>query len=124
MLADPAVTSRMADTKALAEVKALENFYTVLQTEPSRAFYGLKHVLKANEAQAIDTLLVSDNLFRYLCKIALNNMFFYVLINLNYLGLKVLKSVNVTLRLSKAYETMEVLLGYFPLFTFQASVST
>ena len=111
MLADPAVTSRMADTKALAEVKALENFYTVLQTEPSRAFYGLKHVLKANEAQAIDTLLVSDNLFRYLCKIALNNMFFYVLINLNYLGLKVLKSENVTLRLSKAYDPiMEVLL--------------
>ena len=65
MLADPAVTSRMADTKAMAEVKALENFYSILQTEPSRAFYGLKHVLKANEGQAIDTLLVSDNLFRY-----------------------------------------------------------
>ncbi|XP_059352470.1 protein pelota-like isoform X2 [Daphnia carinata] len=65
VLADPAVTSRMADTKAMAEVKALENFYAVLQTEPSRAFYGLKHVLKANEGQAIDTLLVSDNLFRY-----------------------------------------------------------
>lgn len=55
----------MADTKAMAEVKALENFYAVLQTEPSRAFYGYKHVLKANEGQAIDTLLVSDNLFRY-----------------------------------------------------------
>jgi protein pelota len=66
VLADPAVTSRMADTKAMAEVKALENFYAVLQTEPSRAFYGLKHVLKANEGQAIDTLLVSDNLFRYM----------------------------------------------------------
>nr|CAG4647097.1 EOG090X07BV [Megafenestra aurita] len=64
VLADPAVTSRMADTKAMAEVKALENFYTILQTEPSRAFYGLKHVLKANEGQAVDTLLVSDNLFR------------------------------------------------------------
>lgn len=55
----------MADTKAMAEVKALENFYSILQTEPSRAFYGLNHVLKANEGQAIDTLLVSDNLFRY-----------------------------------------------------------
>nr|CAG4649379.1 EOG090X07BV [Scapholeberis mucronata] len=64
VLADPAVTSRMADTKAMAEVKALENFYSILQTEPSRAFYGLNHVLKANEGQAIDTLLVSDNLFR------------------------------------------------------------
>nr|CAG4643247.1 EOG090X07BV [Ilyocryptus agilis] len=64
VLADPVVTARMADTKAMAEVRALENFYSVLQAEPSRAFYGLKHVLKANEAQAIDTLLVSDNLFR------------------------------------------------------------
>lgn len=56
----------MADTKALAEVKALEMFYTTLQTEPSRAFYGFKHVEKANQAQAIDTLLISDNLFRYI----------------------------------------------------------
>nr|CAG4638488.1 EOG090X07BV [Cyclestheria hislopi] len=67
VLADPAVTGRMADTKAAAEVRALENFYSVLQTEPNRAFYGLKHVSAANEAQAIDTLLVSDNLFRSQC---------------------------------------------------------
>nr|CAG4650197.1 EOG090X07BV [Sida crystallina] len=64
VLADPMVTARMADTKAAAEVRALENFYAILQTEPSRAFYGLKHVTAANEAQAIDTLLLSDNLFR------------------------------------------------------------
>ena len=64
VLADPVVTSRMADTKATIEVRALEAFYALLQTEPSRAFYGLKHVQKANEAQAIDTLLISDNLFR------------------------------------------------------------
>ncbi len=48
VLADPAVTARMADTKAAAEVKVLENFYTVLNSEPSRAFYGLKHVTKGN----------------------------------------------------------------------------
>ena len=64
VLADPAVTTRMADTKASIEVRALENFYAVLQSEPNRAFYGINHVTKANEAQAIDTLLVSDNLFR------------------------------------------------------------
>nr|CAG4634818.1 EOG090X07BV [Alona affinis] len=64
VLADPAVTARMADTKAMAEVRALENFYAILQSEPSRAFYGWKHVTRANEAQAIDTLLISDNLFR------------------------------------------------------------
>jgi protein pelota len=54
----------MSDTKAAGEVKALEHFYTVLQTEPAKAFYGKKHVLAAAEAQAIETLLISDNLFR------------------------------------------------------------
>lgn len=61
---DPAVVSKIADTKAAGEVKALEQFYYILQTEPAKAFYGKKHVEKANEAQAIETLLISDNLFR------------------------------------------------------------
>lgn len=64
VLMDPAVTAKMTDTKALGEVKALESFYTMLQTEPAKAFYGIKHVEAANESQAIETLLVSDNLFR------------------------------------------------------------
>ena len=64
VLAEPAVISRIADTKAASEVKALEAFYTILQTDPSRAFYGKKHVITANEAQAIETLLISDKLFR------------------------------------------------------------
>lgn len=67
---DPAVINKIADTKAAGEVKALEQFYYTLQTEPAKAFYGKKHVEKANEAQAIETLLISDNLFRY------NNLFF------------------------------------------------
>lgn len=64
VLQDPAVTAKMSDTKAAGEVKALENFYTMLQVEPSKAFYGKKHVMRAAEAQAIETLLISDNLFR------------------------------------------------------------
>lgn len=56
--------SRMADTKALAEVKTLELFYQILMCDPNRAFYGVKHVEKANEHQAVETLLISDNLFR------------------------------------------------------------
>ncbi|XP_015520431.1 protein pelota isoform X1 [Neodiprion lecontei] len=64
VLADPAVVSRVADTKAAGEVRALQAFYTLLQTEPARAFYGKRHVEKANEAQAIETLLISDKLFR------------------------------------------------------------
>ncbi|CAG0914732.1 unnamed protein product [Notodromas monacha] len=65
VLMDPAVvTMKLADTKAAGEVKSLEAFYVMLKTEPSRAFYGLKHVQKANEAQAIEILMVSDSLFR------------------------------------------------------------
>ncbi|XP_071849133.1 protein pelota homolog [Apostichopus japonicus] len=64
ILADPALQVKLADTKASGEVRALESFYSMLQTEPDRAFYGLKCVEAANEALAIETLLISDELFR------------------------------------------------------------
>ena len=64
MLQDPAVLSKLSDTKATGEVKALEQFYATLQVEPAKAFYGKKHVTRAAEAQAVETLLISDNLFR------------------------------------------------------------
>ncbi|CAO1363939.1 unnamed protein product [Diamesa tonsa] len=64
VLQDPAVAARMADTKATGEVKVLEAFYNMLQVEPARAFYGKKHVARAIDALAVDTLLISDNLFR------------------------------------------------------------
>ncbi|XP_058877485.1 protein pelota homolog [Acipenser ruthenus] len=65
VLSDPAVISRLSDTKAAGEVKALEDFYKLLQHEPDRAVYGVAHVERANEAMAIDVLLISDNLFRH-----------------------------------------------------------
>lgn len=64
VLADPTVTTKLADTKASSEVKALDNFFMMLQTEPDRAYYGVTHVEEANEALAIETLLVTDELFR------------------------------------------------------------
>lgn len=64
VLQDPAVQSKLSDTKAASEVKALEQFYQILQTEPSKAFYGKNHVIRAANSQAIETLLISDNLFR------------------------------------------------------------
>ncbi|XP_071944987.1 protein pelota homolog isoform X2 [Antedon mediterranea] len=64
VLSDPDLSTRLADTKAAGEVKALEQFYTMLNTEQDRALYGVKHVEKANEASAIETLLISDTLFR------------------------------------------------------------
>ncbi|XP_074643940.1 protein pelota homolog [Tubulanus polymorphus] len=64
VLCDSGVVSKLADTKAAGEVKALDDFYQMLQTDSNRAFYGINHVEIANEAQAIETLLVSDELFR------------------------------------------------------------
>lgn len=64
VLNDPAMANALADTKAQEEVKALNTFYELMSTEPARAFYGMKHVLLANEQLAIETLLLSDSLFR------------------------------------------------------------
>ena len=64
MLQDPAVVAKIADTKAAGEVRTLESFYTMLQIEPAKAFYGKRHVEKANDSQAVETLLISDSLFR------------------------------------------------------------
>lgn len=64
VLQESAVMAKISDTKAASEVKLLESFYTMLQLEPAKAFYGKKHVDKANEALAIETLMISDKLFR------------------------------------------------------------
>lgn len=64
VLSDCAVGQRLSDTKAQAEVKALNTFLELMSTDPQRAVYGYKHVLHARGQQSIDTLLVSDSLFR------------------------------------------------------------
>ena len=40
VLAEPAVLAKLSDTKAAGEVKTLDTFYSMLQSEPDRAFYG------------------------------------------------------------------------------------
>uniref|UniRef100_A0A7E4W6C3 Protein pelota homolog n=1 Tax=Panagrellus redivivus TaxID=6233 RepID=A0A7E4W6C3_PANRE len=64
ILADASVCARLADTKAQEEVKALNTFMELLNNDSARAFYGFKHVSMANEKCAVDTLMVSDALFR------------------------------------------------------------
>jgi len=64
VLQDPALQSKLADTKATEEVQSLDLFYKTLTNDPLKAFYGEKHVLRAAEAQAIEVLLISDKLFR------------------------------------------------------------
>jgi protein pelota len=49
----------------MAEVRTLDRFFTMLDECPDRAFYGLKHVMAAHANQAIEALLITDELFRY-----------------------------------------------------------
>lgn len=64
VLQDPSLAPKLSDTKASAEVKALDDFYQMLMNDSDRAFYGVKHVEKAVDLQAIEVLLISDELFR------------------------------------------------------------
>lgn len=40
VLKDPAIKRQIANTKASAEISALDDFYAMLKTNPLRAFYG------------------------------------------------------------------------------------
>lgn len=46
------------------EIEVLNKFMRLLDTDPDKAYYGYFHVQKANEELAIDSLLISDDLFR------------------------------------------------------------
>jgi protein pelota len=64
VLQDPTVKTRLADTKASREQRALDTFFETLSNDPERGYYGWKHVSLAQERGAINTLLVTDGLFR------------------------------------------------------------
>uniref|UniRef100_A0A7C9CQL6 Protein pelota homolog n=1 Tax=Opuntia streptacantha TaxID=393608 RepID=A0A7C9CQL6_OPUST len=60
----PNVMNMIKDTKAAQEVRALDDFFSMLSNDPARACYGPKHVEVAHERMAIQTLLITDELFR------------------------------------------------------------
>ena len=64
VLENPAVMTLIADTKAAAEVRALDDFFETLADRPDRALYGPAHVLAAHDMLAIDVLLITDAIFR------------------------------------------------------------
>ena len=64
MFADPTVAAQMTETKVAREVQVLNKFMRLLDTNPDKAYYGYDHVAKAHEQLAIDSLLVTDELFR------------------------------------------------------------
>ncbi|PNH05441.1 Protein pelota, partial [Tetrabaena socialis] len=49
VLSCPGIASRIKDTKAAREVGALQDFYDLLSTDSTRAFYGPGHVFAAAE---------------------------------------------------------------------------
>jgi len=61
---DPAVMSQLTDTKMSKEVEIMNKFMRMIDTSPDQAQYGYLHVCKANEDCAVDSLLVTDELFR------------------------------------------------------------
>lgn len=64
LLVDPSVSLRIANTKAAAEVMLLSRFFELLSTDPDRCTYGYNYVQAACEQGALETLLLTDNLFR------------------------------------------------------------
>ncbi|GFH25023.1 protein pelota homolog [Haematococcus lacustris] len=50
--------------KHALQVEALKAFMAMLSSDSARAFYGPGHVFAANDMGAIQTLLISDSLFR------------------------------------------------------------
>eukprot|EP01080_Neovahlkampfia_damariscottae_P000159 gene159-4405_t len=64
VLSDPSIISKLENTKAFSEVKALEEFYNTMKISPEKAFYGYDHVNFANQQNAIQTLMITDELFR------------------------------------------------------------
>lgn len=64
LLADEQVQKNIANTKAAAHLKALEEFYMMVQKEPDRVGYGPKQVKEAIDKCAVQTLMVVDSLFR------------------------------------------------------------
>jgi protein pelota len=64
LFSDPAIMARMSDTKVAKEVDVLNKFMRMIDTDADRAYYGYNHIAKAHEQLAIDSLLVTDELFR------------------------------------------------------------
>lgn len=58
------VQTALASTKAAAEVRAVNQFFVALHRTPEKAFYGFKHCKLAVKLEAVEELLVTDDLFR------------------------------------------------------------
>ncbi|XP_050379515.1 protein PELOTA 1-like [Argentina anserina] len=63
VLHDSIVMNLIKDTKAVMEIKAYKDFSDLLTTDLDRVCYGAKNVKMAHELKAIETLLITDDLY-------------------------------------------------------------
>jgi len=64
VFSDPATASAIESTKVAQEVAVLQKFMRAMDANPDTAYYGYHHVKSAADELAIDSLLVTDELFR------------------------------------------------------------
>jgi protein pelota len=64
VLADPAIATQLASTRAAAEIAALDGFLAMMGRDSGRAVYSYGHVRAACDNGALSTLLITDELFR------------------------------------------------------------
>jgi len=64
LLSSPQLAPLLVETKSMRETKVLQDFHRLLMTEPSRAYYGHDHVARAVERRAVQSLLITDVLFK------------------------------------------------------------
>ncbi|XP_024922376.3 protein PELOTA 1 [Ziziphus jujuba] len=64
VLHDDTVMNLIKDTRAVMEIRAFMEFVDLLSSHSDRACYGTKSVEAAHELLAIETLWITDDLFR------------------------------------------------------------
>jgi protein pelota len=64
VMSKPEVLSQIKNTKASEDINVMERFNEILGKEMDRIIFGLNSVKIANEKEAVDTLMVSDNFLR------------------------------------------------------------
>eukprot|EP00923_Selenidium_pygospionis_P019891 GHVN01034602.1.p3 GENE.GHVN01034602.1~~GHVN01034602.1.p3 ORF type:complete len:284 (+),score=38.47 GHVN01034602.1:2864-3715(+) len=64
VLTSETLKSRLLNTKAATHVRALESFYKMLNNDPHRACFGPAHCAFAVDRGAVQTILLTDSLFR------------------------------------------------------------
>lgn len=81
ILRDERMASKLSNTKAVLECRSVDEFYAQLAADARsqsglvQTAYGLRHVERAVELQAVAKLLVLDDLFRHAASAALRRRY-------------------------------------------------